>query len=263
LSSNQNISDPNNTISSALEIIGLSFSYNNQFPVLQDFSLVVYGGERVGIIGPNGAGKTTLFLLSCGVLIPQTGSINLFDQPLTSGKFHSEIGMVFQNPDDQLFSPSVWDDIAFGPQNLGLSNDQIVERVEESMQITHTGLLSERVPHHLSGGEKRMVAIAGVLAMHPRLIIYDEPNANLDIRSRRYLINFIKQSKETLLIASHDLEFILEVCNRVILLDEGRLIADGNPTQIMSKSDLMEAHGLECPHSLSDHISQHHKNIWK
>jgi cobalt/nickel transport system ATP-binding protein len=243
---------------SALSISRLTFSYPDHPNVLQGIDLQVMLGERVGLIGPNGAGKTTLFLLACGVLKPKAGRISLFGEPVQPGDFHPEIGMVFQHPDDQLFCPSVWDDVAFGPQNLGLSKAEVASRVETALSLTGALELASRPPHHLSGGEKRMVSIAGVLAMCPRLIIYDEPSANLDIRSRRRLISFLQTSKETILIASHDLELVLEVCDRVILLDEGRVVADGEPREKMGDVELMEAHGLERPHSLAYHAEPHH-----
>ena len=241
----------------ALRVTGLVFSYSNSRIILQDIDLKILEREKVGLIGPNGAGKTTFFLLTCGVLKPEEGVIELFGEPLNAGRFNPQIGMVFQNSDDQLFSPSVWDDIAFGPQNLGLSKDEVAERVKEALRTTGVLALPDRAPHHLSGGEKRMVSIAGVLAMQPKLIIYDEPSASLDMRARRRLIRFLQNSQETLLVASHDLELILEVCNRVILLDEGRIVGDGRPEEIMSDVDLMEAHGLEKPHSLTRHLLPH------
>lgn len=244
--------------SPALVISGLSFSYPNRPHVIENVSLNISPGEKVGIIGPNGTGKTTFFLLLCGILKPDRGQVSLFGRPMKSGDFRPEIGLVFQNPDDQLFSPSVWDDVAFGPQNLGLTRQEVTNRVEEALHITGTTGLALRAPHHLSGGEKRMVAIAGVVAMRPQLVIYDEPSSNLDIRSRRRLIDFLQASAETLLIASHDLEFILEVCDRVILLDNGQIVADGPPKEILGDNALMEAHGLERPHSLVPHQIQHH-----
>jgi cobalt/nickel transport system ATP-binding protein len=242
----------------ALVVSGLSFSYPDKPDVLRNVSLEVLQGERVGLIGPNGAGKTTFFLLTCGVLKPDTGEIRLFGRPIRHGDFHPEIGMVFQNPDDQLFCPSVRDDVAFGPQNLGLSRKNMEIRVTEALSTTGALELADRPPHHLSGGEKRMVSIAGVLAMRPRVVIYDEPNANLDIRSRRRLIRFLQASRETILIASHDLELILEVCSRVMLMDEGNIVANGNPRDMMGDAELMEAHGLERPHSLVPHAEPHH-----
>lgn len=243
----------------ALSISHLSFSYPDKPDVLQDLSLDIRPGERVGLIGPNGAGKTTFFLLACGVLKPNAGTVELFGEPVTHGGFRPEIGMVFQNSDDQLFCPSVGDDVAFGPQNLRLSKAEVKARVEEALAMTGVSELVDRPPHHLSGGEKRMVSIAGVLAMRPRLMIYDEPNASLDSRSRRRLINFLQASEESLLIASHDLELILEVCDRVILMDEGRIVTDGASHRIMNDVALMEAHGLEKPHSLIPHAEMHHE----
>ena len=237
----------------ALCVRDLAFAYSAERVVLRGITLTVAPGERVGVIGPNGAGKTTLFHLLCGVLAPSGGAVELFGERVRNGRFHPQIGLLFQNPDDQLFSPSVWDDVAFGPQNLGLSPADVRARVESALALTGTADLARRAPHHLSGGEKRMVSIAGVLAMQPRLIIYDEPSANLDIRARRRLIRFLQNTSETMLISAHDLELILEVCDRVLLLDEGGLIADGPPRTVMNDAALMEAHGLERPHSLTPH----------
>jgi cobalt/nickel transport system ATP-binding protein len=234
-----------------LHVVGLSFAYPGRPGLLHDLHLTLQPRERVGVIGPNGAGKTTLFMLLCGVLTPDAGTIQLLDRPIQPGAFHPEIGMVFQNPDDQLFCLSVWDDVAFGPQNLGLPRTEVAARVEAALTTTGVRHLAERSPQHLSGGEQRMVAIAGVLALHPRLIIYDEPSANLDIRSRRRLIQFLQASPQTLLLASHDLELILEVCNRVLLLDAGQIVVDGRPRAVMGDAALMAAHGLECPAALA------------
>jgi cobalt/nickel transport system ATP-binding protein len=242
----------------ALRISSLSFSYPDKSDVLRDVSLHVEPGERLGLIGPNGAGKTTLFLLTCGVLRPSAGEIALFGEAVEPGRFRPEIGMVFQDPDDQLFCPSVHDDIAFGPQNLGLDDRTVDARVERALAIAGVQELVDRPPHHLSGGEKRMVSIAGALAMQPRLVIYDEPSASLDIRSRRRLIRFLQASGETILVASHDLELILEVCDRIVLMDEGRVVAGGQPHVLMADTALMEAHGLEKPHSLIPHVEPHH-----
>ncbi len=212
----------------------------------------------MGVIGPNGAGKTTFFMAACGVLRPEAGTVSLFGSPVKAGGFRPEIGMVFQNPDDQIFCPSVSEDVAFGPRNMGLTEKEVAARVEAALSVTGTRELAGRAPHHLSGGEKRMVSIAGVLAMRPRLIVYDEPSANLDIRSRRQLIHFLKGSGETLLISSHDLELVLEVSGRVVLIDEGRVVADGDPPEVMGRAELMEAHGLERPHSLTPHARPGH-----
>lgn len=241
-----------------LSLEDIHFSYSHRPSLLGGISLTISTGERIGLIGPNGAGKTSLFLVICGVLQAENGIVTLLGEPTTHGDFRPEIGLVFQNPDDQLFSPTVWDDVAFGPQNMGLADTEVESRVASALETTGTIALAGRAPHHLSGGEKRMVSIATVLAMSPRLMLYDEPDANLDSRSRRRLIRFLQASEQPIVVASHDLELILEVCTRVILLDEGRIVADGEPRQIMGQAALMEAHGLEKPHSLTPHVEPHH-----
>ncbi len=236
----------------ALTLTDLHFSYP-AVPVLQGIDLQIEPGERIGLIGPNGAGKTTLFHCICGVLAPTKGSVELFGRPVLPGRFHPEVGLVFQYPSDQIFSPSVYDDIAFGPLNMGLPPEEVAARVDQAMEETEIAHLKERAPHHLSGGQKRMVAIAGIRAMRPQLIIYDEPSANLDMRARRSLIGHICASSETVIVSSHDLELVLEVADRVLLLDEGRIVAEGDPAVIMGDQALMLAHGLETPHSLHPH----------
>ena len=237
----------------ALKIAGLEFAYP-EAKVLKGIDLTVESGQHVGVIGPNGVGKTTLFHSICGVLKPTAGMVELYGNQVKAGKFHPEVGLVFQYPDDQLFSPTVWDDVAFGPLNMGLDVKEAMRRTEAA--LTDTGMIAfrDRAPHHLSGGQKRMVAIAGIRAMQPKVVLYDEPSANLDIRSRRQLINFIRQSEETVLVSSHDLELILEISDRVILIDQGEIVADGEPELIMGDDELMEAHGLERPHSLRPHV---------
>lgn len=238
----------------ALELSDVYFSYPTRPPALNGVGLVIRHGERVGLIGPNGAGKTSLFLSTCGVLKPSSGKVAAYGEDIQSGKFHPSIGMVFQNSDDQLFSPTVREDVAFGPVNVGLDEGEISQRVAEALHLTGTTHLAERAPHHLSGGEKRMVSIASVLAMRPGLVLYDEPDANLDMRARRRLIQFLQAAPHTVVLASHDLEMVLEVCERVVLLDDGRIVADGDPREIMGDVRLMEAHGLEKPHSLVPHL---------
>ncbi|MGK7908235.1 MAG: energy-coupling factor ABC transporter ATP-binding protein [Synechococcus sp.] len=235
----------------ALSVQDLCHCYADGRPVLSHLDFTVYEGERVGVVGSNGVGKTTLFHSICGVLAPTAGRIELFERSVQPGQFYPEVGLVFQYPDDQLFSACVRDDIAFGPQNMGLPPEEVSRRVEQVLQVTGTEVLADRVPHHLSGGQKRMVAIAGILAMQPRLAIFDEPSANLDIRSRRRLIHFLNDMSLTLMLASHDLELVLEVCDRVIVLDSGRVVADGPARQVMANPEVMDRHGLECPHSLT------------
>ena len=246
---------------SAITTQNLTFHYPNCEPVLNDVSLFIHKGQRVGIIGHNGCGKTTLFMLLCGVLSPTAGDISLLGQPVEPGQFRPEVAMLFQDPDDQLFSPTVREDVAFGPQNMGLDPEAATNRVNSALAITGTDFLADRTPHHLSGGEKQMVAIAGLLAMHPDVVLLDEPTASLDMRTRRRLIGFLQKSPETLLISAHDLEFVLEVCDRVLLIDNGQIIADGDPLDIMGDQELMEAHGLEKPHSLIPHVRPHHRRL--
>lgn len=237
----------------AINITELKFEYP-ETKVLQGLNLEVEAGEHIGVIGPNGVGKTTMFHSICGVLKPTGGKVELFGHEVKSGQFNPEVGLVFQYPDDQLFSPTVWDDVIFGPLNMGLDLKEAEARTERALKETGMYELRDRAPHHLSGGQKRMVAIAGIRAMKPKVVLYDEPSANLDMRSRRQLIEFIKTSPETVLVSSHDLELILEVSKRVILVDEGKIIADGNPAVILGNVELMEKHGLERPHSLIPHI---------
>lgn len=237
----------------AIALTQVSFAYGTEAPVLAGVTLTIHSGERVGLIGHNGCGKTTLFKLVCGLLSPQGGQVTLFDQPVQRGRFYPEVGFLFQDPEDQLFCPSVWDDVAFGPQNLGLSEAEVQMRVNRTLDITNLRAIAQRPPHHLSGGEKQMVAIAGLLAMEPRIFLCDEPTASLDLRTRRQLIHFLQAMAETLVIASHDLEFLLEVCDRVILIDNGQVVADGDVRAIMGNQALMTAHGLEKPHSLTPH----------
>ena len=245
----------------AIATQNLTFHYPQQAPILQDVSFSIHQGQRVGIIGHNGCGKTTLFMLLCGVLSPTAGSIALLQEPVKPGQFRPEIGMLFQDPDDQLFSPTVREDIAFGPENMGHSSEAVSRYVESALATTGTQYLAERTPHHLSGGEKQMVAIASLLAMQPQVVLYDEPTASLDMRTRRRLISFMQRATETMLISSHDLEFVLDVCDRVLLIDEGQIIADGDPMEIMGNQALMETHGLEKPHSLIPHVRPHHRRL--
>ena len=235
----------------SIAINNLCFNYSQERSALTDVNLQVATGEKVGLIGANGAGKTTLFMAVCGILTPSYGSVEILERAIVPGQFNPDIGLVFQNPDDQLFCPTVRDDVAFGPENMGLSPAEVTERVETALSLTGVSHLIDRIPHHLSGGEKCMVAIATVLAMQPQVILYDEPSANLDLRARRRLIRFLQASIETIMISSHDLELILEVCDRVILLNQGRVIADGKPQEVMSDRILMENNNLEVPHSLT------------
>ncbi len=237
----------------------LKFSFPLQDPVLKGVDIEVNPGEKVGIIGPNGSGKTTLFLLLAGMLAPDLGSLAVLDSPVKKGNFNSNLGFVFQNPDDQLFCPTVRDDLAFGLLNIGYSKVEADSMIDAYLTRVEMSDLAERPPHNLSGGEKRMISIAGVIIMNPAVVLLDEPESSLDSRARRQLIEFLRKSNETLLIASHDLEFLLETCERTVLLDNGRICADGESREIMGDEPLMNSHGFEKPHSLVPHAEQHHK----
>lgn len=233
-----------------LDVRKLSYAYPNQPATLQDITFTVSAGERVGLIGPNGAGKSSLFMNLSGVLAPKDGQIKLAGQDLMQGRFNPAISLVFQQADDQLFSPTVWDDVAFGARNIGLSGDALEVSVSNALKTVGITGLAERPVHQLSGGEKRLTCLAGSLVMQPQLMLLDEPSAALDIRNRRRLINLLSETRLAMLVASHDLEMIIELCPRVILLNDGRLFADGPTKVILSDRVLMEQHGQEVPFSL-------------
>ncbi len=222
---------------------------------LDDVSFMVGVGECVALVGPNGAGKTTLFLRLCGVLSGKPGEASVCGLDPSDAahrkKLPETVGIVFQNPDDQLFSPTVLEDVCFGPLNLGLSVENAKTRAAEALAAV--GLppsAGERVPFKLSGGDKRRAALAGVLAMRPSVLLLDEPSAFLDPRGRRDLIELIRRLPGTKLIATHDLDLVLDVCPRVLVLDAGNLAADGKSADLLANAELMDKHGLEVPHRL-------------
>lgn len=235
----------------AIAIANLSFSYPDCTNVIQHLNLTVQPGERIGIVGANGCGKTTFLMLLCGILSPTTGEIRLLGQPVRPGVFHSKIGLVFQNPDDQLFSTTVWEDVAFAPQNMGLSTADVAQRVATATALTQVQDLAHRPPHHLSGGQKKRVAIAGVLAMNPEILLLDEPSAQLDPYSRRQLIRLLDGLPQTQLIATHDLDLALDLCDRTLLFSHGQIIRDSDTYSILGNADLLEQHALELPLSYS------------
>jgi cobalt/nickel transport system ATP-binding protein len=231
-----------------INVSALTYVYADGRQALSDLSFHIGEGESVGLIGPNGAGKTTLFLCLCGVLKVRPASIAIAgldpSDPAQRKRLPASVGNVFQNSDDQLFSSTVFDDVAFGPLNLQLPAVEVRQRVADALgQVDMTGR-EERVPFHLSGGEKRRTALAGALAMRPSVLLLDEPSMFLDPRSRRGVIGLIRQLPGTKIIASHDLPMIRETCSRILLLDEGKLIADGPAAQIMDNAQLLEKHGL-------------------
>jgi cobalt/nickel transport system ATP-binding protein len=231
-----------------IHVRDLRFAYPDGRQALDGLSLAVSAGESVGLIGPNGAGKTTLFLCLCGVLRPTPGAVSvagLDPSDLAQRKqLPARVGVVFQNPDDQLFSSTVAEDVAFGPLNLGLPAAEVRERVADALKRTGLTGQDDRVPSHLSGGEKRRAAIAGVLAMHPEILLLDEPSMFLDPRGRRELMRLFNALPGTKLIASHDLPLIRDTCARVILMDAGRVVVEDG-TAMLENRELMERHGLE------------------
>jgi cobalt/nickel transport system ATP-binding protein len=239
----------------AIELHELRFSYPHGCVALHGVSFRIESGQRIGLVGPNGAGKTSLFLCLCGVLPAvakqaRVAGINLCD-PVQRKRLPTEIGIVFQNPDDQLFNSTILDDVAFGPLNQGLPSDQARIRAIEALESVGLKGFEDRVPWRLSGGEKRRAALAGVLAMRPRILLLDEPSMFLDPRGRRGLIDLLRGIGGTQVIATHDLELVLQTCERVLLLDSGKLFADGRAAEVLGDADLMLAHGLEVPASLS------------
>jgi cobalt/nickel transport system ATP-binding protein len=238
----------------AIEVCDLVCGYPGGSTALRGVSCAVAAGESVAVIGPNGAGKTTLFLCLAGVLSPRSGSVRVAGLDLRDRaqrrRLPRHLGIVFQQSDDQIFNTTVFDDVAFGPLNLGLPPDEVRARVREALARVGLTGLEDRVPHHLSGGEKRRVALAGILAMRPEVVLFDEPSIYLDPRGRRELIALLHQLGGTRVIASHDLELIVQTCPRVLLLDRGELVADGPTRAVLTDAPLMEAHGLEVPHSL-------------
>ncbi len=231
----------------SIDIQGLSFSYPDGTAALRDVSLSIEPGEKVALVGPNGAGKSTLILHLNGILSGQglvrVCSLDVVKENLA--RVRSCVGMVFQSPEDQLFSPTVFDDVAFGPLYQGLPYPQVLQRVDQALEAVHMLGYKGRVSHHLSMGEKKRIAIATVLSMQPEVLVLDEPTGGLDPRARRSLIRLLQELPLTMLVSTHDMRLVREIFPRTIILDEGRVVADGPTQALMSDAALLEAHGLE------------------
>lgn len=229
------------------------FRYPDGTEALRDISFRIMHGESVGIIGANGAGKSTLLMHVNGFLMPASGTINIGDIYLTKQtrqEIRKKVGIVFQNPDDQLFMPTVYEDVAFGVLNLGIDEMIVRQRVEYALNLVNCLDLQAKPPHHLSSGQKSAVAIAAVMAMEPDILAMDEPAANLDPRSRRMLINLLKRFGHSKIVASHDLDLIMDVCQRCIVIKNGMVVADSRAMEILTDKKLLEENHLELPLSL-------------
>ena len=233
-----------------VEVKDLQYHYPDGTAALNGISFLLTHGEAVAIIGANGAGKSTLLLHLNGCLMPQAGEVRIGGLPLnkeTLAHVPRTVGIVFQDPDDQLFMPIVYDDVAFGPLNLGLPPAEVDQLVNASLATVGASHLKDRPPYRLSGGEKRAVAIAAVLAMSPDILVMDEPSAALDPKTRRQLIELLHTFKHTRIIATHDLDLVLDLCSRTIILKDGRVAADGPTLEILQNQELLDSCNLEKP----------------
>ncbi|MET0794481.1 MAG: ABC transporter ATP-binding protein [Polyangiaceae bacterium] len=242
-------------MSAALEVDALSFEFANGEPALRGVSFSVEAGECLAIIGPNGAGKSTLLLHLNGILPEHprqrsTGSVRVHGRLVTredSAWARRQVGVLFQDPDDQLFCATVGEDVAYGPEQLGCEPAEVARRVQSSLSKVGLSGFEPRLPHQLSGGEKKRVCLAGLLAYEPSVLVLDEPSAGLDPRSRRAFIDLLATLPATRLIATHDLALVAELCPRSLLLDRGTVIAIGPSQSLLRDDALMKAHGMECP----------------
>lgn len=234
-----------------LRVTDLAYAYPDGHQALYGVNLAIEPRERVALLGPNGAGKTTFVLHLNGILTPGHGSVEISGLPVDKRHLQEvrrRVGLVFQDPDDQLFMPTVADDVAFGPANLGLEGKELSERVERALAQVGMTDHAKRPPHHLSFGQRRRVAVATVLAMDPEVLVLDEPSSNLDPASRRELADIVRALDITVLMVTHDLPYALELCPRAVVLSDGQIVADGATADVLCDSALMQAHRLELPY---------------
>lgn len=233
-----------------IEVDNLSFRYPDGQQALNGVSLKVYPGERVAIVGPNGAGKSTLILHLNGILASEDGRVRVAGLPVAGEhvkRVRALVGLVFQDPDDQLFSPTVFEDVAYGPVYMGLPEGEVRRRVSRALAAVGMESYADRVPHRLSAGEKKRIALATVLAMEPSVLVLDEPTAGLDPRGRRMLIRLLDSMTQTMIVSTHDLLMVRDLFPRMVILDRGRVVADGSTADLLRDQALLEAHGLELP----------------
>ncbi len=234
---------------SVVKVDDLQFSYPDGHVALRGVSLQLCPGDKVALVGPNGAGKSTLMLHLNGILNGH-GEIEVGGMRLSKDNLpviRAMVGLVFQNPDDQLFSPTVFEDVAFGPLHMGLSEDEVTARVDKALEAVRMSTYRDRLSHHLSVGEKKRIAIATVLSMDPKILILDEPSAGLDPRARRTLINLLRDLPITMLVSTHDMKLVQELFPRTIVMDDGRIVADEKTSEILEDEKLLNEHGLERP----------------
>lgn len=233
----------------------LSFTYPDGTQALKNINIEIEKGEKVAIIGPNGAGKSTLFSHFNGLTEPTSGCVKIEDKPISFEKdellkVRQKVGIVFQDPNDQLFAPTVKEDIAFGPMNLGLSYDEVEKRVEDALKMVGMENYEDKTPHHLSGGQQKRIAIAGIIAMKPELMILDEPTAGLDPDGVEKVLNIMNQLNEermTLIISSHDIDMISKYADKIFILYNGEIIESGNKNKIFSDMELLKKAHLRTP----------------
>jgi cobalt transport protein ATP-binding subunit len=233
-----------------IDVEHLHYVYPDGFEALQGVSLRIARGEKVALVGPNGAGKSTLMLHLNGINAPAHGSVRiggtLIDRKSVR-RIRAEVGLVFQDPDDQLFSPTVLEDVAFGPLHMGVPEAEIHVRVERALAAVGMSGFERRLPHRLSLGQRKRVALATVLSMDPSVLVFDEPSAGLDPRGRRELIALLRSLDQTLLVSTHDMRLVAEVFPRLVVMDDGRIVGDGPTAEILADDAFLEAHGLERP----------------